>query len=195
MKNDNRGFTLIELVICMVIFSIVVISVFGFMLASSRSYSTITNRLNLELDSQLAMNQMENYILDCNTNLYFIADADTDTLFLIDKGSIDTKYDVHIFQFTNSEINYGYGKDTATLSDGTYRIPPSTSVTALLAENVTEFTVSYFRADGTEITTADGPRAASAVITMTMTRNSVPFSATKTIALRNKPTISIVQTS
>lgn len=192
MKNDNRGFTLIELVISMVIFSIVVISVFGFMLAGSRSYSTITNRLNLELDSQLAMNQMENYIMDCNTNLYF--NTNTDTLFLINKGSSDTTYDVHIFQFTDGNINYGFGEDDATLNSGTYS--SSAPVAAdLLAENVTEFSVSYFRADGTEITIADGPSAASAVITMTLTRNSVAYSATKTIALRNKPTISIVQTS
>jgi len=194
MKKDNRGFTLIELVICMVIFSIVVASVFGFMLAGARSYSTITNRLNLELDSQLAMNQLENYIMDCNTNLYYSANptTSTNTLFVINKGSTDTKYDVHIFQFTGGRINYGFGEDAATLSSGNYTYS-TTAVTDQLADSVTAFSVRYFRADGTEITT--GSRAASVTITVELTRNSVPFRGTKTIALRNKPTISIVQQS
>ena len=194
MKKDNRGFTLIELVICMVIFSIVVASVFGFILASSRSYSTITNRLNLELDSQLAMNQLENYIMDCNTNLYYSANptTSTNTLFVINKGSTDTKYDVHIFQFTGGRINYGFGEDAATLNNGTYT-NSAAAVTDQLADSVTAFSVRYFGTDGTEITTDNGSRAASVTITVELTRNSVPFRGTKTIALRNKPTISIVQ--
>ncbi len=189
MNKDNKGFTLIELVICMVIFAIVVASVFGFMLAGARSYSTVNNRINLEFDSQLAMNQLGNYIMDCNTNLYYI--ANTNTLYVINKGSVENKYDVNVFQFTGGNINFGYGKNAASLSNGSF----TCNVTAadLLAENVTGFSVRYFCADGTEILTADGSKAVSATITMAMTRNSVPFSGTKTIALRNKPAISIVQ--
>ena len=184
MKKDNRGFTLIELIICMAIFAILVTSVFGFMLASSRSYSAITNRLNLSLQSQLTMNQLGEYIMDCNEGLYF--KPDTSTLYVIDKGSIDTKYDVNIFQLKpDGCIYYGYGGNVATLSGTTFSFT-SFEANNLLAENVTSFSV-------TQKLNSDNTKVISAVVSIVFTKNSAASSARRTIALRNCPPISIVQ--
>ena len=190
MKKDNRGFTLIELIICMAIFAILVTSVFGFMLASSRSYSAITNRLNLSLQSQLTMNQLGEYIMDCNEGLVYTNNTsttpNTSTLYVIDKGSIDTKYDVNIFQLKpDGCIYYGYGGNVATLSGTTFSFT-SFEANNLLAENVTSFSV-------TQKLNSDNTKVISAVVSIVFTKNSAASSARRTIALRNCPPISIVQ--
>ncbi|PKM72352.1 MAG: hypothetical protein CVU91_10155 [Firmicutes bacterium HGW-Firmicutes-16] len=174
MKNDNKGFTLIELMISLTIFAVLVTAVFSFMLAGSRSYSTVTNRLNLNVQSQLALNQLESYIIDCNAGLYY---ADN-TLYIFNRGSSDTQYDVHVFKYDDAskQIKYGYGKNSANLVGGNF----SCTVTAedLLAENVTAFSVT---------TVSDGTRLTSATVSLVLTSNSASFNAQKTIALRNKP--------
>ena len=58
MKTDNRGFTLTELIVCIVIFSIVLLAVFGFMVAGARSYSNVDSRVARQLKSQLALGQI-----------------------------------------------------------------------------------------------------------------------------------------
>jgi|GEM_PF-965383 len=190
MKKDNRGFTLIELIICMVIFAIVVASVFGFMLASSRSYSAITNRLNLSLQSQLTMNQLGEYIMNCNAGLVYTNNTsttpNTSTLYVIDKGSIDPKYDVYVFQLKpDGCIYYGYGKNVATLSGTTFSFT-AFAATDLLAENVTSFSVS-------QTLNSDSTKVLSAAVSIVFTKNSTASSNRRTIALRNCPPISIVQ--
>ncbi len=174
MYKENKGFTLIELMISLTIFAVVVTAVFGFMLAGSRSYSTVTNRLNLDVQSQLALNQLESYIIDCNTGLYY---AD-DTLYVFNKGSSDTQYDVHILKYddASNQIKYGFGKDSANLVGGNF----TCTVTAgdLLAENVTAFSVT---------TVSDGTRLTSATVSLELTSNSASFDGHRTIALRNRP--------
>ncbi len=174
MYKENKGFTLIELMISLTIFAVLVTAVFSFMLAGSRSYSSVTSRLNLDVQSQLSLNQLESYIIDCNAGLYY---ADN-TLYIFNKGTSGTQYDVHVFKYddASNQIKYGYGKNAANLVGGSF----TCTVTAsdLLAENVTAFSVT---------TVSDGTRLISASVSLSMTSNSSSIDAQKTIALRNRP--------
>ena len=58
MKNNNSGFTLIEIIICLVIFAIVAATAFGLMLAASHSYTSVNGKMDLQLQSQLTINQL-----------------------------------------------------------------------------------------------------------------------------------------
>ena len=183
MKEDNRGFTLVELVICMVIFAIVVAAAFGFMISGSRSYGSVTERLNLQLDSQLAMNQLGDYIIDCNAGLYFETDLETktSTLYILNKGSSTTVFDVHVFQLKSSDncIYYGFKEDAAELASSKLSIIKDITVEDLLAENVTKFTIST--------ASSDNIKTSSALVTINFKRGNTSFNGEKIVALRNKP--------
>lgn len=183
MKNDNRGFTLIELMISMVIFAILVTSVFGFMLASSRSYNKINDRLNLDTESQITLNLLSSYVMNCDSYIYF--NTGTSTLYVLSKGSSDTTCNVSVFSLTTGYIYYGYKADGATLSGTTFSC--TAAATDRLAQNVTGFSVAT--SDGALVTTTTGSKVTSATVTITFANGTATASRTMTIALRNKPTI------
>ena len=62
MKKDNRGVTLVELLISFAILGIVSAVIAGFITTSSNTYSTLTTEVNLQYESQMAMNQLQGYI-------------------------------------------------------------------------------------------------------------------------------------
>ena len=183
MKNDNRGLTLIELVICLVIFAVVVASAFGFMLASSRSYTSVNNKLNLQLQSELTMNQLGDYVIDCNACLYFKATTNSNTLYVVDKIA-DGSYTAHVFKYVKASGNILYGTGDAKKNPTSGAFTCTVEPTDLLAENVTKFDVTPISSDALSVT--------SAVIEVTFDKNSVSYADKKTIALRNKPLIAAV---
>ena len=63
-KRENKGFSLVELIVVIAIFSVVSVVVGGFLFAASRSYSINANELNLQDEAQLVANQMQEMILD-----------------------------------------------------------------------------------------------------------------------------------
>ena len=63
-KRENKGFSLVELIVVIAIFSVVGVVVGGFLFAASRSYSINANELNLQDEAQLVANQVQEMILD-----------------------------------------------------------------------------------------------------------------------------------
>ena len=63
-KRENKGFSLVELIVVIAIFSVIGVAVGGFMMAASRSYAVNANELNLQEEAQLVANQMQEMILD-----------------------------------------------------------------------------------------------------------------------------------
>ena len=64
LNKDNRGFSLIELVIAVALLSVVGTAVFGFMTVGAKTFSTTSSEVNLQNESQLAFNQMQDIIID-----------------------------------------------------------------------------------------------------------------------------------
>ncbi len=63
-KRENKGFSLVELIVVIAIFSVVGIVVGAFLLTASRSYSINATELNLQEEAQLVSNQVQEMILD-----------------------------------------------------------------------------------------------------------------------------------
>lgn len=179
MCKDNKGFTLVELIVSITIFAIVLAAVFGFMLAGSRTYNTVTNRLDLNLQAQLAMNQISDYIIDCNACLYYSGDR----LYIINEGETSGDYTANVFEYKSDGCIY-FGTGAATLNSTTGNFTCTVSTTDLLAKNVTGFATVPISSDGVNIT--------SAVFTINFANKSASYSGKKTVALRNMPAIAEV---
>ena len=88
--KDNKGFSLVELVIAFGILSIVMVIVGAVIGMSSGTYRNISNDLSLQYESQLAMSQIQEYVIDCNG---YIASSD-DVLYIFNEhvDGEDTQY-------------------------------------------------------------------------------------------------------
>lgn len=72
MKRDQKGFTIVELLIAVAILSIVVASVCGFILVGSRSYAAGNSDINVQQESQLALNQMSDVMIDTTRSVNYV---------------------------------------------------------------------------------------------------------------------------
>ena len=175
LKKDNRGFTLVELIISLTIFAIVVTAALGFMVAGARTYGSVTGRLNLDLEAQLAMSQLNDYIIDCNACLYY----SNDRLFVVNKNSNGT-YTAYLYEYRSNHRIY-FGTGTATYNSITKNFDCTVTASDLLAKDVTSFSVLPISSDTINVT--------SAVVTINFSNKYSSYNGKKTIALRNRTAI------
>lgn len=71
MKN-HKGFTIVELLIGMTILSIVAVALTGFIVSSSKSYAASNTEIIVQQESQLAMNQMSDVIIDTTRSVNYV---------------------------------------------------------------------------------------------------------------------------
>lgn len=70
-KCENKGFSLVELIVVIAIFSVVGIVVGGFLFTASRSYSLSANELDLQEEAQLVANQIQEMLLDTSYGIAY----------------------------------------------------------------------------------------------------------------------------
>jgi prepilin-type N-terminal cleavage/methylation domain-containing protein len=182
LKEDNKGFSLIELIVSIAILAIVAAASMGFMLSGTQGYSSVSSNVNLQNKSQLAMNYIQEYLIDCNEGVFF-SDAD-DTLYIIDSenvvnaetGAIEKAYTAHIFKYDSGSESLYYGENSATLVS-TDVLTCADSAPDLLTDGVSSFSVDL----------ADGTRVADATVTISFFVRNKTFTGVQTIALRNRP--------
>lgn len=72
MRKDQRGFTIVELLIAIAILSIVVMSVCGFILVGSKSYASANSDINVQQEAQLSLNQMSDVLIDTTRSVNYV---------------------------------------------------------------------------------------------------------------------------
>lgn len=66
MKQDNRGLTLIELIIAVAVASVILLAVTLFIRNALRSYETATNTIDLQMESHVMMEQLSAWVMEGN---------------------------------------------------------------------------------------------------------------------------------
>lgn len=185
MKNDDRGFTLVELIVSIIILAIVAAAAFGFMVAGAKSYTSVGDRLDLQMRAKVASSQITERLLDCNGAVYY--DTANRKLYIANTAKNGTKYTntVYIYTYDPSTKTVAYAKAEALTQDApisaldTYTtVVPTASVP--LAEKVSDFSVTFTP------NTEKSP-SASAALTISFEKAKATLSTQKTVALRNRP--------
>ena len=187
MKN-NKGFTLIELIVCMLIFGIIVVAVFGFMISGAKDYNSLNGRADIQMDSQLTMNFLSNYLMNCDEAIYIHkTDSETDetnkidTICIIDKAS--SGYIAYVFRYVDADSTLYFSQSTSVTAnaDGSFAC-------SMGSQNILSNSVRSFSATKTE-ETKDGSNMISAVnLELSFMNHSTEKKCSQTVALRNKPT-------
>lgn len=89
MVKDQRGLTLVELLVALAIAMIVAVSVAAFMIVGARSFTSTSSEVNLQHESQLAFNQLQDLVIDTSlgiTYAYMPADGSAEVKVLADES-------------------------------------------------------------------------------------------------------------
>ena len=162
MRRNNGGFTFVELIVGIVIFAIVAAAAPSFLAAGSKTYARVNSAMNQRLDGQLALNQIESYLIECDGSLSF----KDDTLSIV-SSAVDGSEKTYVFKLSDGELLFG--------ENG------AVSATNLLADNVTAFDVAFYPIAAVN--------ASSAKISLTTEKRGKTLTLEKTVALRNHPQI------
>ncbi len=179
MKN-NKGFTMVELMISIAILSFVIASLTILMTTSSTTYANMFRTTNMQYESQIVMSQLQERIVDCNGGLAF--DDTQDILYVVNMNSDKTK-EVHAFRLEQNEMLYG------TVST-TYSSPPNDKlITDLAADenNIASPMSQYVETFDIVSTGAQSGNISSINVDITFRYEDRVYDAYQTIALRNKP--------
>ena len=160
LKKNNRGFTLTELIVSAAILGIVALAASAFMIAGTRTYSSVNYSVRLQYAAQIAMAQLQEYTVDCTDGIAW----DGSTLYIVN-GT-----DVHLFKFDSQAETLSYAK-----TGKAENLDESTITYNLAAEHITDMDVKLSNGQ--------------AEITLQMQRNNKTYSATQVIAMRNRPVV------
>lgn len=186
--RDNRGVTLVELIVAVAILAVLFTVVLSFMTSGTGAYRSIFGNVSLQTRVQTTMNQLQEYLIDCNGGVCY--DSSAKTLYILDVAENDdgaghtTKtVTEHAFAL-GSDNQLSYSSATVAL---TGEVINRTAVTGSepLASRVSDFTAA---ADAKPSGTA-GTSWPTEQITVTVVMEQLGRSATgrQVVALRNRP--------
>ena len=72
VRENQKGFTIIEVLIATVILSIVVLTVCAFIMVGSKSYAAGNSDINVQQEAQLALNQMSDVLIDTTRSVNYV---------------------------------------------------------------------------------------------------------------------------
>ncbi|MBD5519720.1 MAG: prepilin-type N-terminal cleavage/methylation domain-containing protein [Lachnospiraceae bacterium] len=193
--KDNRGLSLVELLITVTILALVIIGAATFMLTGSRSFAKGSADSNVQGEAELAVNQIEDLIIDVNGGVDFTDDTDASTLTMYHVEADDSSGVAVNKKRTvtwDKNDNNLYSSEWKVDKDGSgvyVELDPPVYKNQLLAENVTDFNVDLSdkytetAKDGTDIEIV---RSVVIRVDCLDGTGKATYATTPTITLRNR---------
>jgi len=184
--RDNRGVTLVELIVAVAILAVLFTVVLSFMTSGTGAYRSIFGNVSLQTRVQTTMNQLQEYLIDCNGGVCY--DSSAKTLYILDVAENDdgaghtTKtVTEHAFALTGGRMTYA---SSIVALDGA-----AVSRTVLTASEPLVSGAEAFAAAADSRPTGAGEAWQTAQMTVEVTLRQMGRSADgkQVVALRNRP--------
>ena len=178
MRQNNRGFSLVELIVALAIFAIAGVAVFGFMVNSSRMYQRSNVDVKLQYEQQLAVNQIRDMVVESDKGIYFDQTSKTLALYGAVKTESGSKsYPVTVIRYVETDGKIFFGtKEFSAVSEITFA---DVETSKLLVENVTGFNVDLTKVKNDKV-----------LFEVIFTIGDKEQKVTETVALRNRLVVS-----
>ncbi len=166
--NNNKGYSLTELLLAIFVLSIVMLGIAGILRSTSQFYRNGVQEVRVQEEAQLAVNLIEEMLVDATSKPTFVAADLTDT---------DDTNDVSILTFkdeNSADIKIEYYSE----SDASHPNQLVLNDTEILADYVTGFGVT-----GIASGTSDGDNKVS--VSVSMDNSGYTYTANKEIYMRN----------
>lgn len=198
--KDNRGLSLVELLITVTIVAIVIVSAAGFMLSGSRSFAKGSADSDVQSESELAVNQIEDLVIDVNGGVSYDDATESLIMYHVEKDDVGVsvykkrsvtwdKSDTKNYKLLSSEWVVAAAAD----GSGSYEVKSTVYENELLAEKVTDFSVDL--SDKITETGKDGydieiVRSVVIQVACLDATGKSSYATTPTITLRNRMMLS-----
>lgn len=111
MRKNNKGLTLVELIIAIAILTIASIAIVSFMVTGTKSYASSSTDINLQYEAQLVTTQIQDLMVDATEGVnYWVEDPGNPDNYRVveedDDADVDTK-GIDILTWTKDEITGG----------------------------------------------------------------------------------------
>lgn len=171
--ENNRGFSLVELLAALAVFAIAGIAVFSFMTHSSNHYTRANEEVKLQYEQQLAVNQLRDMILAASRGIYYDSEANSLAIYSQSTNAEgNTVYPITVITYEQEESRLYVAKQTFDSKDAVNIAAVSDK--KLLAENVSDFSVDLSKVKKEKVS-----------FTITFLVSGKEQTVTPVIALRN----------
>jgi len=108
MRKNNKGFSLVELIVTFAIISIIGLAVYGFMSVSNSQFKSVSNDVGLQYDQQIVVNQIRDYILESSDAIYY--DSDNQSLYVFKQTDEKVEADPSVPGDTGIQYKYSVSR-------------------------------------------------------------------------------------
>lgn len=181
-QADNRGFTLIELIVAIAISAIVLGSVWQFIITGTKTYSSQKDNVDLQVEVQQTMNQLQNLIVDANRSIACEKTVSGEGESAVEVKTLNVyssnKLSKIIWNQSTKEVTYqDYKVSNGSLVEQVAVAAEESAVeTEVLAQGVTSFLADVSKVESDNVVKLE----------LTFEKGKETYVATRNITLRNR---------
>ena len=189
MDGEQKGFSLVELVVSMAILMVVGIAILGFFTYCVGQYNRSSDETVLQMETQTTQSKLQEILLKTEVGVAVEQNgSNTEVLSLFSREEDGTPVKLALRHENDTLVYEEYQLDNSWDDTGEESNAWKLIDKQLYASYVKNWEVQLYDQDGTEIedtTKLDGPRVAKVEIILNMQANERTYNTFQTIALRN----------
>ena len=189
MRKNQKGFTLVELIIAIAILAVVSLAICGFIVVGSRGYTAANTDIMLQQEAQLALNQISDVIIDTTdsisygdgTNLVlkdseFSGEPSEKILVVVNKKDSNNDNDSYRFEWSKDD-QIIYFNTSDTVIDDANPVPVfDDSKKAILAQHVREMHIDISQFEENRVV----------MVSMTFEKGNKEYTTSNNVTVRNR---------
>ncbi|MDE6847419.1 MAG: prepilin-type N-terminal cleavage/methylation domain-containing protein [Lachnospiraceae bacterium] len=189
MRKNQKGFTLVELIIAVAILAIVTLAVCGFIVVGSRSYTSANTDIMLQQEAQLALNQISDVIIDTTDSINygngtdlvlkdseFSGEPDQKILVVVNKKDGNNDNDSYRFEWSKDTETIYFNTSDTVIDDANPEPVFDDANRAILAQHVRELHIDISQFEENRVV----------MISMTFENGNREYTTSNNVTVRNR---------